>query len=99
LDGLIDGRRTLALWRELVETPVWTGPPMWIHGDLHPANLLVEDGRIVAVIDFGDISGGDPATDLMAAWMLFPRALRRVFRDAVGAVDDHMWLRGRAWAL
>jgi aminoglycoside phosphotransferase (APT) family kinase protein len=46
--------------------------PTWIHGDLHPRNILVDRGRLSAVIDWGDVTRGDPATDLAAIWMLFP---------------------------
>jgi aminoglycoside phosphotransferase (APT) family kinase protein len=69
-----------------------------LHGDLHPYNLVVHEGRIAAVIDFGDITAGDPATDLGIAWMLLPPDVRPVLRDAVG-VDDATWARGRGWAL
>jgi aminoglycoside phosphotransferase (APT) family kinase protein len=69
-----------------------------VHGDLHPANLLVAGGCLSAVLDFGDITAGDPATDLGVAWMLFPPATRARFRAAVAA-DDAMWARARGWAL
>jgi aminoglycoside phosphotransferase (APT) family kinase protein len=91
-----------ACWAELVATPPWAGPPLWLHGDLHPANLLVHHGRLSAVIDFGDITSGDPATDLSVAWMLLPAPARATFRDASGgsiAVDDDTWTRARGWAL
>ncbi len=83
----------------LLETPPWTGRPIWLHGDLHPANMLVHDGRLSAVIDFGDLTAGDPATDLSVAWMLLPPALRPHFRAAAGEIDDATWSRARAWAL
>ena len=52
---------------------------VWIHGDLHPGNLLVRDGRLSGVLDFGDVTAGDPATDLSVGWMLLSglRAIRR----------------------
>ncbi len=59
-------------WAELERTSPWHGPPQWIHGDLHPANLLVHQGRLSAVIDFGDLTSGDPAGDLSVAWLLLP---------------------------
>jgi aminoglycoside phosphotransferase (APT) family kinase protein len=103
LDGLVDREIVLALWAELVDTPPWPGPPVWIHGDLHPDNLLVHDGRLTGVIDFGDLTAGDPATDLSLAWMLFPPAARLCFRDAAcgphGWLDDRTWRRARGWAL
>jgi aminoglycoside phosphotransferase (APT) family kinase protein len=92
------GADVRAAWRELVAVPAWSGRPRWLHGDLHPANLLVDGGRLSAVIDFGDVCAGDPATDLAVAWMLFPEAEREVFRRVV-APDDDTWARGRGWAL
>lgn len=93
----------LARWDALVSTPAWSGPPLWIHGDLHPANLLISEGRLSAVLDFGDIAAGDPATDLSIAWMLLPPDARAVFRTLTcgrdGWLDAHTWTRGRAWAL
>ncbi len=76
---------------------------MWIHGDLHPGNLLVHDGRLSGVLDFGDLTAGDPATDLSVAWMLLGESARSSFRDltcgAGGWLDNNTWTRGRAWAL
>lgn len=90
-------------WRDLVDAAPWSGPPLWIHGDLHTANLLVDGGAISAVIDFGDITAADPAVDLAIAWMLFDPAERAVFREAASGgpypVDDDMWCRAEAWAL
>lgn len=95
----VDGAAVVARWDELVSTPPWTGPALWLHGDLHPANLLVAEGRLSAVIDFGDLTAGDPASDLFTAWMLFPPDVRPVFRAAVGDVDDDTWRRAEGWAL
>ncbi len=105
-DDDVDGRAVVAAWDELVATPPWSRRPVWLHGDMHPANVLVDDGgRVCAVIDFGDLTAGDPATDLTIAWMLFgddDRA-RQAFRTAAGAddggIDDDTWQRGRGWAL
>ena len=94
---LVDGPAVLALWEVACATPPWDRPPVWLHGDLHPANLLVEGGRLSAVIDFGDITAGDPATDLAVAWMVLPVAERERFRDRL-AVDDDTWSRARGWA-
>lgn len=95
--------RLAALWDGLATAPVWPGPALWLHGDLHPANLLAGGGRgLAAVLDFGDLTSGDPATDLAVAWMLFGPAERTAFRarvDAAGTVDPHVWDRARAWAL
>ena len=73
-------------------------PPCWYHGDLAAENLLVEQGRLSAVLDFGALSVGDPTVDLVVAWEVLDPPAREVFRHRVG-VDDATWLRGRAWAL
>jgi aminoglycoside phosphotransferase (APT) family kinase protein len=103
LDGSFDRARVLGVWSRLVQTPQWTGPPLWNHGDLHPGNLLVSKGRLVAVIDFGDLCAGDPATDLSVAWMLLPAAARSLFRASArrcdDPIDDATWERARGWAL
>ena len=95
----VDVPAVRSLWSELVATPVWDGPPLWIHGDLHPGNVLVHEGRLSAVIDFGDVTGGDPAMDLSAAWMFFPPSIRSTFRAAAGGSDDATWARARGWAI
>jgi aminoglycoside phosphotransferase (APT) family kinase protein len=88
-----------AAWvRALAEDP-WSGPAVWLHGDLHPGNLIVLDGHLAGVIDFGDLTSGDPATDLAVAWMLLPPEARGWFREAAGEVDDATWGRARGWAL
>jgi aminoglycoside phosphotransferase (APT) family kinase protein len=92
-----------ALWLRLARTPRWSGPPLWLHGDLHPANLLLDSaGRLRAVLDFGDVTAGDPATDLAVAWLAFEPEDRAAFRkqvtDATGT-DADTWLRARGWAL
>ncbi|MGW5876097.1 aminoglycoside phosphotransferase family protein [Nocardiopsis terrae] len=97
----------LAQWEALVDTPGWSGPPLWLHGDLHPANILVGDGPngradLAAVIDFGDLTSGDPATDLALAWMLFEagdRARLRARLDRLSGIDGDTWKRARAWAV
>jgi aminoglycoside phosphotransferase (APT) family kinase protein len=88
----------LAVWDAGVDAPPWDGPAVWVHGDLSDGNLLVRDGRLSGVIDWGGLIAGDPAVELMAAWNLFDAETRAVYRDALGFVDDAMWLRGRAWA-
>ena len=72
---------------------------MWLHGDIHPLNLLVHDGELSAVIDFGDLTAGDPATDLMPAWLLFDGAARARFLDLAADDDADLRRRGRGWAL
>jgi aminoglycoside phosphotransferase (APT) family kinase protein len=97
----IDRVSVQALWDAARAAPRWDGPALWIHGDMHPANILVHDGRISAVIDFGDITSGDPATDLSVAWMLFDDASDRdVFWRAYDpAATAHTKQRARGWAL
>ncbi len=77
----------------------WQGPPMWLHGDLHPANILVADGKVSAVIDFGDVCAGDPATDLGAAWMLLPERAMPRFDAAYGGLDSDLERRALGWAV
>ena len=87
---------------EAVESGPGTDPPVWLHGDLHPLNVLVDDGRLSAVIDFGDLCGGDRATDLAVAWIVLPRSARDGLRRAAGAdnpIDEATWRRARCWAL
>ena len=98
LHGQVDVGAATAMWEAALRAPVWRGAPVWLHGDLYPANILVAGGRLSGVIDFGGLGVGDPACDLMPAWMLFSGESRRVFRAACG-VDDATWARGRGWAL
>jgi aminoglycoside phosphotransferase (APT) family kinase protein len=98
LGAIIDGPAVVALWAQLVTVPAST-TAVWVHGDLHPANILVNEGKISGVIDFGDITSGDRATDLAVAWMLFPAEARQVFRQAADALDAATWARSRAWAI
>ena len=96
--GAIDAAAVAAAWERALEAPVWDGAATWIHGDLLRPNLLVRDGRLHAVIDFGGAGAGDPATDVIAAWAVFGPAGRAAFRAAL-AVDDGAWERARGIAL
>lgn len=90
------------LWDRAISQPVWDGPRLWVHGDLHPANLVTVHGSLGAVLDFGDLTAGDPATDLAAAWLVFDGHGRARFRDAITrsvAVDTATWIRAEGWAL
>jgi aminoglycoside phosphotransferase (APT) family kinase protein len=98
LDGEIDTAAALALWEDVMAAGPWAGPPVWLHGDLMPGNLIIDGGRLAAVIDFGCLGVGDPACELMPAWNLFDDAVRRAFRSAL-APDDDTWRRARGWAL
>ena len=97
LRGETDVDGLLAVWDAGRLAPAWQGPARWVHGDLLEGNLLVRQGRLTAVIDWGGLKAGDPAVELMAAWTLFDGDSRRAYRQALCA-DDAMWLRGRAWA-
>ena len=95
----IDGPSVRAFWERALVAAPWTGPPTWLHGDLHPANVLVVDGILSAIIDFGDICGGDPATDLAAAWMLLTPSTIPAFARAYGGVDADLEARALGWSL
>lgn len=96
--GLVDTAALTEVWADALTLPAWAGPPTWAHADLSPGNVLVQDGRLTAIIDWGCAGVGDPTVDLVVAWNLLPAAVRPSFRAALG-VDDDSWRRGRAWAL
>ena len=98
LKDLIDAEAVTAAWESALRTPPWQGPPVWLHGDLQSGNLLAQEGRITAAIDFGLLGVGDPACDLTVAWSLLTADSRQTFRAAMAA-DDATWARGRGWAL
>jgi aminoglycoside phosphotransferase (APT) family kinase protein len=98
LGDRIDGVATLRSWQESLDAPAFSGREVWVHGDLLPGNLLVNEGRLTAVIDFGGLNVGDPACDLQPAWNVFAGPSRVRFRTEL-QVDDVTWLRGRGWAL
>ena len=98
LRGVIDTTAATAAWEASLRAPVWEGPPVWLHGDIMYSNLLVQRGRLSAVIDFGCLVVGDPAGDYPVAWNLFRGESRSAFREEL-AIDDASWLRGRGWAL
>jgi aminoglycoside phosphotransferase (APT) family kinase protein len=90
--------------------PAWPGDPLWLHGDPHPANLLTRDSRLAALLDFGDMTTGDPATDLATAWLTFDGAGRAAFRARTESrgeasdgpcsrTDPGLWARAAGWAL
>ncbi|MFG2527711.1 aminoglycoside phosphotransferase family protein [Streptomyces sp. NPDC048516] len=94
----VDCDAVAAVWEDALRTPDREGPPVWLHADLMPGNLLVDGGRLTSVIDFGCMGLGDPACDLFPAWNLLPADAREAFREALG-VDDATWHRGRGRAL
>ena len=87
------------VWDRAVAAPAWYGAPLWLHGDLHPANVVVRDGMLAGVIDFGDMCSGDPATDLSAAWILLPAGAASRFFDAYEQADEATITRARGWAV
>ncbi len=95
----IDVEATGRVWDRAVRVGPWSGPAVWLHGDLDPANTLIAGGTLSAVIDFGDICRGDPATDLAGAWMLLPETSMDAFHRAYGAVDDALETRSLGWAV
>jgi len=95
---LIDSDAVTLAWEAALTAPVYGGPPVWIHGDLEPGNLLLRDGRLSAVIDFCCLCLGDPAVDLIPAWSIFTGEARAAFRSGLD-VDDAAWARGKGWAL
>ncbi len=97
LDGTIDAAAATDVW-ETALAATWRGSPVWFHGDVAAGNLLVEAGRLSAVIDFGCSGVGDPACDLAIAWTLFEGESRNAFRVAL-PLDEAAWARGRGWTL
>jgi aminoglycoside phosphotransferase (APT) family kinase protein len=98
LAGAIDTAAATAAWEKALETPPWTGAPVWLHGDLMPANLIVQGSSLIGAIDWGLLGLGDPAVDLAVAWNLLPAGARELLREEL-RVDDTTWERGRGWAL
>ncbi|GGQ85133.1 phosphotransferase [Kitasatospora griseola] len=87
-----------AVWGEAVAAPGWEGPPVWVHGDLHPANVVVADGTLAGVVDFGALFAGDPAWDLAAAWLLLPAGGAARFFDSYAQADGAAVRRARGLA-
>lgn len=98
----LDGRAALRAWEHCLDAPDHEGDPVWIHGDLLAGNMLVDDGHLSAVIDFGALGVGDPAPDLQPYWCTLPvdagGAFRAVIDERCG-YDEATWRRGRGWAL
>jgi aminoglycoside phosphotransferase (APT) family kinase protein len=89
-----------AVWHDAVTAPQWTGPALWLHADLHPANVLTADGTFCGVIDFGDLCAGDPAYDLAAVWLLLPDDTTDHFYAAYQPTPDTATMRrARGWAM
>lgn len=97
LGGAIDTGLATAVW-DAALAAAWSGPPVWLHGDVASGNLLVRDHRLSAVIDFGTCGVGDPACDLAIAWTLFEGESRQSFKAAL-PLDPATWARGRGWTV
>jgi aminoglycoside phosphotransferase (APT) family kinase protein len=97
LEGRINVYAATEVWEAALAT-TWHGSPMWIHGDVSAGNLLVQQGKLSAVIDFGQLGVGDPACDLSIAWTLFGGESREVFRATL-SLDADTWARARGWTL
>ncbi|TKJ03278.1 aminoglycoside phosphotransferase family protein, partial [Bacillus cereus] len=85
------------LWNVALSS-TWDRKPVWVHGDVAPGNLLVKDGKLCAVIDFGILGVGDPACDAAMAWTFFDENSRNVFKEVL-RMDEETWNRARGWAL
>ncbi len=97
LAGVVPRATVLGVWQQAVASSS-SAAPVWFHGDVAGGNLLVRDGRLAAVIDFGGCGVGDPACDLVIAWTMLQGPSRAAFRARLD-VDDAMWARARGWAL
>ncbi|MEU6859751.1 aminoglycoside phosphotransferase family protein [Glycomyces sp. NPDC046736] len=91
--------RAREVWEQAVTAPPWPAAPSWIHADLHPSNIVVAEGTLAGVLDFGELCAGDPATDLASAWMLLPQAALTECIEAYGNADEAMIHRARGWAV
>ncbi|NJP92464.1 aminoglycoside phosphotransferase family protein [Nonomuraea sp. FMUSA5-5] len=96
-DATLDAETLQRLWRAALALPEPSGAHVWLHGDLKPTNLLVREGKLHAVIDFGCLSVGFPDAEHATVWDLPPQA-RQAYRDALD-LDDLVWARARAWAI
>lgn len=97
LNDKIDTQTATKIWESALAS-TWQKPPVWVHGDIATGNLLVSDGRLSAVIDFGQLGLGDPACDLAIAWIFFKNESRNAFHEAL-KTDQATWARGQGWAL
>ena len=97
LSSRLNAHQALKVWDTALSEP-WMKPPVWVHGDVSVGNLLVQHGKLCAVIDSGNMAIGDPACDLVIAWAVFDEGAREAFRAEV-SVDSATWARGKGWAL
>lgn len=97
LTDVIDSNKALKLWQQACQTK-WQNPPVWIHGDFAPGNILIQNNKLTAIIDFGCMGVGDPACDLVIAWTFLRDRARDVFINRM-TLDEETWLRAKGWAL
>jgi aminoglycoside phosphotransferase (APT) family kinase protein len=98
LDGEIDVDGAIGVWESALATK-WSGPDVWVHGDVTGSNLLLRNDNLCAVIDFGCATVGDPACDLTPAWTMFEGTSRQRFMSGLPLLDEGTWARARGWAL
>ncbi|ADD44984.1 aminoglycoside phosphotransferase family protein [Stackebrandtia nassauensis] len=98
LRDTVDTDAIMSVWEAALSAPAWDRPPVWLHGDLAPGNLLFTDDRLSAVIDFGTVAVGDPACDITCVWMFRDPAARDLLRQQLN-VDPATWTRARGWTL
>jgi aminoglycoside phosphotransferase (APT) family kinase protein len=89
--------RAMKVWDAALEADSWTGPPVWVHGDLFPGNILVRGGRLAGIVDWSAAGSGDPVCEVMLAWSL-PPAARAIYREEL-AVDEATWARAMGWSV
>lgn len=97
LQNVVDTTTALSVWEKALSSQ-WNNKPVWIHGDLSTGNILLKDGRLTAVIDFGGMGVGDPACDLVIAWTFLTPESRKIFKSKLN-LDSETWARARGWAL
>jgi aminoglycoside phosphotransferase (APT) family kinase protein len=97
-DIAVDVSAVRAVWDDAVTADTWEGSPLWVHGDLHPANVVVSDGTLAGIVDFGDVFAGDPAWDLAAAWVLLPAGAAARFFETYARADEAAIRRARGLA-
>ncbi len=99
--ALPDPQHVRSIWNDAVAAPEWSEPRVWVHADLHPANVLTRDGSLAGVVDFGDLCAGDRAIDLASGWIVLPNldAVERFRSSCRPTVDDATWRRSKGWAI
>jgi aminoglycoside phosphotransferase (APT) family kinase protein len=93
----MDTEAAITEWETALKLIAWNKPPVWIHGDLMPGNMLLSNGNLDTILDFGCLGIGDPASDMIPAWNLLPATARDIYHEAL-YVDNATWARGRGWA-